>query len=110
VTRRSAPVDDEGSAEPIAKGLFRAWLAAKLLPIAVRIAAWGAWLGAILAYVAFVVWKVRRLTKKGALDAPEPGSPPTPVSAKDRGVRAWIRGDEPLALRADATDGATPAP
>jgi hypothetical protein len=110
VTRRSASVDDEGGVEPIAKGLFRAWLAAKLLPIAVRLAAWGAWLGAILAYGAFVVWKVRRLTKKGALDAPEPGSPPTPVSAKDRGVRAWIRGDEPLALRSDVTDGATPTP
>jgi hypothetical protein len=103
--RRTGHFEDDGAAEPIAKGLFRAWLAAKLLPVAVRIAAWAAWLGAILAYVAFVVWKVHRLTKKGTLDAAEPGSPPTPVSARERGVLAWVRGDEPLEVRsASSTD------
>jgi hypothetical protein len=104
VTRRAAGDDDEGVAEPVAKGLVRAWLAAKLLPIAVRLATWAAWLSAMLAYVGFVVWKVRRLTKKGALDAPEPGGPPTPVSAKERGVVAWIRGDEPLGMGTGSGD------
>lgn len=89
------PEDDERSvAEPVAKGLIRAWLAARLMPIVVRVATWAAWLGAILAYAAFVAWKVRRLTKRGALDEPTPGDPPMPVSARDEGVLAWIRGDE----------------
>ena len=101
---RGAARDDDGVAEPVAKGLVRAWLAAKLLPIAVRLATWAAWLAAMLAYVGFVVWKVRRLTKKGVLDTAERGGPPTPVSAKERGVMAWVRGDEPLGLGTGSGD------
>ena len=110
MTRRSARPDDDGVAEPVAKGLVRAWLAAKLLPIAVRLATWAAWLAAMLAYAGFVAWKVRRATKKGALDTPAPGSPPTPVSAKDEGVLAWIRGDEPLGIGTSSSDDPPPAP
>ena len=93
---RRAPEADDGDrdGEPVTKRLVRAWLAAKLLPIAVRLATWAAWLGAVLAYAAFVTWKVRRLAKRGALDEPMPVGPPTPVSARERGVLAWIRGDE----------------
>jgi len=105
--RRNAEADDGEALEPVAKGLVRAWLAAKLLPIAIRVATWLAWLGAALAYVGFVAWKVRRLAKRGALDATDPGDPPTPVSAKDQGVAKWIRGDEPLQLPRDPTDATT---
>ena len=111
--RRSAvddePEDEERSvAEPVAKGLIRAWLAAKLLPIVVRVATWAAGLGAILAYAAFVAWKVRRLTKRGALDGPTSGGPPTPVSARDEGVLAWIRGDERFDVPSIGERDATP--
>jgi len=109
---RPVTADEGGTAEPVAKGLVRAWLAAKLLPIAVRIATWAAWLGALLAYAGLVTWRVRRLVRRGALD--EPGGPPTPVSAREHGVRAWIRGDEPLGpLRPSHTapsDTSTPSP
>jgi hypothetical protein len=88
-------VDDDGVADPVAKGLIRAWLAAKLTPIVVRLVAWAAWLAAIAGYAGYVTWKVRRLAKKGALDEPTVGGPPTPVSAQEHGVFAWIRGDEP---------------
>ena len=94
------------SVETVAKGFVRAWLAEKLLPIAIRVGTWLAWLGAVLAYAGLVAWKVRRLAKRGALDAPDPGGPPTPVSARDRGVAKWIRGNEPLRLPRDPTDAA----
>lgn len=95
------------SVETVAKGFVRAWLAARLLPIAIRIGTWLAWLGVVLAYAGLVAWKVRRLAKRGALDAPDPGGPPTPVSATDRGIAKWIRGDEPLQLPRDPTDATT---
>ncbi|HSL09821.1 MAG TPA: hypothetical protein VLA82_00700 [Actinomycetota bacterium] len=102
MTRRDATTDDDGVAEPIAKGLIRAWLLAKLAPIVVRLATWAAWCGALVGYAGYVAWRVRRLAKKGALDEPTPGGPPTPVSARERGVLAWIRGDEPLVGTTDA--------
>ena len=101
---RTTPQDDPGVAEPVAKGFLRAWLAAKLAPIVVRLAAWGAWLGALLAYGAFVAWKVRRLAKRGALDEPAPDGPPTPISAQEHGVLAWVRGDETFGSEAPRAD------
>jgi hypothetical protein len=105
--RSDANDDDGGVVEPVAKGFVRAWLAAKLLPIVVRLAAWAAWLGAILAYAGFVAWKVRRMAKRGALDEPTPAGPPTPVSARERGVLAWIRGDETLSIDGSPPDDST---
>lgn len=83
--------DDDGVAEPVAKGLLRAWLAAKLLPLFVRLVTWATWLGAIGAYAGFVIWRVRRLVKKGALEGR--AGPPAPVSARERGLLAYVRGD-----------------
>ena len=105
MTRRTA--GDEGVAEPAAKGFVRLWLAAKLLPIAVRLATWAAWLLAFLAYAGFVAWKVRRLAKRGALDDAAPGGPPTPVSARDDGIFAWVRGDETFDLEPAPLDRET---
>ena len=95
MSRRHGSTEDDSIAEPVAKGFIRAWLAAKLAPIVVRVAAWTAWLAAIAAYAGYVAWKVRRLAKEGTLDEPTTGGPPTPVSAKEHGVFAWIRGNEP---------------
>ena len=90
------------------RAFLRAWLAAKLLPLVVRLAAWAAWVGAFAGYAGYVAWKVRRLVKRGALDAREPGDPPLPVSAKDEGVGRWIRGDEPIELAPTSADEPTP--
>jgi hypothetical protein len=106
MTRRR-PAEDEGVAEPAAKGFLRLWLAAKLLPIAVRLATWAAWLLAVLAYAGFVAWMVRRLAKRGVLDEATPGGPPIPVSARDDGILAWVRGDETFDLKRTSLDGET---
>lgn len=102
--------DDAGVAEPVAKGLLRAWLAAKLLPLFVRLATWAAWLGAVGAYAGFVVWRVRRLVKKGALE--DRAGPPAPVSARERGILAYVRGDgiDRSPPQSSATDRPADAP
>ena len=95
--------EDEPAVEPVARGLVRAWFAAKLAPWIVRLSAWAMWLGVIAAYAGYVAWRVRRMVRAGALDGvaetgPEalgPGSgvtvhPPS-VTARERGVFAWVR-------------------
>ena len=95
--------ENEPTAEPVARGLVRAWFAAKLAPWIVRLSAWAMWLGGIAAYAGYVAWRVRRMVRAGALDGvgetgPEAlggGSgdamPPPSVTARERGVFAWVR-------------------
>jgi hypothetical protein len=81
---------DEGTGSA-ARGVVRAWLAAKAARWLVRIAAWAGWIAAFAAYAGYVAWRVKRLVRSGALDDdPDPSSP----MASEVGVLAWVRGSD----------------
>jgi hypothetical protein len=81
------PNGDE-SDEPVARGLLAAWAAAKFTPWLVRITSWAIRLGVVVAYAAYVAWRVRRAVRAGALD--DATDRPSEI-AREEGVMAWVR-------------------
>jgi hypothetical protein len=78
----------EDDAEPVARGLIAAWLAAKITPWLVRITSWAIRLGIVAAYAAYVAWRVRRAVRAGALDD---GTDRPSEVVRAEGVMAWLR-------------------
>jgi hypothetical protein len=79
----------EDGAGAAARGVVRAWVAAKFARWLVRIAAWATWIAAFAAYAGYVAWRVKRMVRAGALD--EDADPSGP-RASEVGVLAWVRG------------------
>jgi hypothetical protein len=79
----------EDGAGAAARGVVRAWLAARFARLLIRITAWAAWIAAFAVYAGYVAWRVKRMVRAGALD--EDADPSGP-RASEVGVLAWVRG------------------
>jgi hypothetical protein len=78
--------------EHLARGLVKAWLAVKILPLVIGLARLLLWVAAFAAYAGVIAWRVRRMVRGGALDDEHSPPPEQPSAvARERGILAWVR-------------------